>query len=138
MEGTLFASNTTGCYAIGSPDNPPVTRGQAVEVFLGGHWISGHIGYSRDYLKSPVAATSQTQNIGEYAVSGNNTKDIVTETSEESFPASDPPSWATNHRQTATDPTSSYIVNSYYFIADADSSICGLCIGMQIRTRPTP
>lgn len=136
MEGTLFASNTTCCYTIGSPDNPPITRGQAIEVFLGGHWISGHIGYSRDYFKSPITGTAQPQNIGEYAVSADNTRDIVTETSEESFPASDPPSWATNHRQTPVPATSAHIVNSYYFIADADSSICGLCTGMQIRTRP--
>jgi len=59
----------------------------------------------------------------------------VTETSEESFPASDPPAWATNHKQTPLASGSPYIVNSYYFIADADSSICGLCTGMQIRTR---
>lgn len=138
MEGTLFASTITDSYAIGSPDSPPLTRGQAIEVFLGGHWIPGHIGFSRDYLKPPMADTAQPQNIGEYAVAEDSTHDIVTETSEDSFPASDPPAWATNHRRTVAAATSSHIVNSYYFIADADSSICGLCTGMQVRTRSAP
>ncbi|HZO74705.1 MAG TPA: hypothetical protein VFB60_21040 [Ktedonobacteraceae bacterium] len=138
MEGTLFASNTTGSYAIGSPDNPPLIRGQAIEVFLGGHWIPGHIGYSRNYFESPITDTTQPRNVGAYAVSSDKARDIVTETSEESFPASDPPSWATNHKQVPPTQGSLSTTSSYYFIAAADSSICGLCTGMQIRTREAP
>ena len=54
---------------------------------------------------------------------------------EESFPASDPPSWTATRDRTPPLHDAARVVNGYYFIADADSSICGLCIRMQVRTR---
>ena len=60
---------------------------------------------------------------------------MVTEASEGSFPASDPPSWTATRDRTPPLQDAARVVNGYYFIADADSSICGLCIGMQVRTR---
>jgi hypothetical protein len=50
----------------------------------------------------------------------------VTLASEESFPASDPPALD-------ADKPIARVVGGYYFRADADSSVCGLCVGMHIR-----
>lgn len=133
MEGRLYVSSIPGSYAIGSTKGPLLNRGQTVEILLGDQWIPGHIAYSSDYPNpsDSSAVTWLPRSIGAYSISSDEASDTVTESSEESFPASDSPAW--------TAPSSpqlrAAIVNGYYFIADADDSICGLCIGMQVRTK---
>ena len=141
IEGRLYASTNPGNYAIGSPYNPDLTEGQAVELLLGGHWISGSIAYSdRGSVSSTDTFTNtMPQDIGAYHIAsddGANGDDIVIEASEESFPASDPPS-CTGTSVGTSQPTSN-VVNGYYFIAESDHSVCGLCIGMQIRVHNRP
>lgn len=41
--GISIYPNGTGAFACGSPDGPLLRDGQALEVFLGGHWIAGFI-----------------------------------------------------------------------------------------------
>jgi hypothetical protein len=51
----------------------------------------------------------------------------------ESFPASGPPAWTVATERTASLQQVNRVVNGYYFMADADGRICGLCIGMWVR-----
>lgn len=129
VEGILYASTNPGCYAIGSKDNHVISAGQAIEILLGGHWIPGHIAYRIRGIDSSDEGDSQ--NRGSYHIANYDANDEVTEASEESFPASDPPEWIGQPQHTDDGIN---IVNGYYFIADMDNSICGLCIGMQVRT----
>ncbi len=136
IDGKLCASANAGNYAVGSPYNPDLTVGQVVELFLGGYWIPGRItssDYSFDASSSTVTST-RTQSIGAYQLPSDDVEDTVTEASEESFPASDSPAWTAD---TDRSEDTINIGNGYYFVADADSSICGLCIGMHIRIKDT-
>jgi hypothetical protein len=139
MEGKLYASRTRGCYAIGHTNGPNLLRGHAVEVLLGGQWIAGRVEYSRGRASLPAESTEETiqQSIGAYHLSREETSDPVTEASEESFPASDAPAWPTSHDTAPSTRQGNRVVNGYYFVADADGSVCGLCIGMQVRTGKT-
>ena len=136
-EGRLYASTNSGSYAIGNVDGPDIKAGQAINILLGGHWIAGHIAYGSGGLdpSAESAANGIIQNVEGSQVSIDDSGDMVTEASEESFPASDPPSWTATRDRTPPLQDAARVVNGYYFIADADSSICGLCIGMQVRTR---
>ena len=129
VEGTLYASTNPGCYIIGSKGGQDIFAGQSVEILLGGHWIPGHIAYRIYGIDSSDETTSQ--NRGAYHIANYAVSDTVTEASKESFPASDPPGWIGQPQHTDD---SIATVNGYYFIADMDNTICGLCVGMQVRT----
>ncbi len=132
----MYTSTNPGCYAIGSA-GPDISAGQAIEILLGGHWIAGHVAYGTGEVDPTRQCAAETvpQNIGAYYITNDEVNDVVTEASEESFPASDAPSWAGTPEKSPRFRLPGDIVNSYYFIADVDASICGLCIGMQVRTR---
>jgi hypothetical protein len=130
-EGNLFASKLPGAYAVGTPDGPDLVSGQALDLLLGGHWITGRVKYSGDVLDTD---NSDSQRKGTYNHSRTDEYDTVAEASEESFPASDAPAWSSDD-QADQSPESGKPAVGYYFVADEDQSICGLCVGMQIRGR---
>lgn len=136
-EGNVCASANPGNYAIGSPYNPDLAAGQAVELLLGGHWIPGHIALSSHSFDSVGGTISElrTHSEGAYQLPYTNVEDTVTEASEESFPASDAPAWNESPNQVPEEQLN--IANGYYFIADSDNTICGLCVGMLMRLRDT-
>ena len=125
-EGTLYANVNYRNYMLGSPEGPDVIEGQAVEVFLGGHWIPGHIHYSHPTSSIQKAQQQKVQDTGAYQLTQENALDTVDLSSELSFPASDPPAIDDEQPQAR-------VVGGYYFRANADGSVCGLCIGMRIK-----
>jgi len=131
-EGTLYAGTTSGSYAIDRANGPSITSGEAIEIMLGGQWIAGHIEGSNDQggQDDESSASTTPQNVGMYSITNDDDADgdTVTEASEESFPASDPPAWTVVHKTTPA-----RTVNGYYFVADADGGVCGLCTGMHVR-----
>ncbi len=133
IEGMLYALPTTGSYAIGNEDGPDIVSAQVVEVFLGGQWIRGHVKHSREqsHQVEEPRSSATPQHRGAYHLASNAAPDPVIEASKESFPASDPPAWI-DERGTEPRPNEN-ISDGYYFVADSDGSICGLCIGMRVR-----
>lgn len=129
VEGLLYASANPGCYGIDGKDSHDISAGQPVEILLGGHWIPGRIAYRIRGIDS--SDETNPENRGAYHIANYDSSDEVIEASKESFPASDPPEWI---GQPEHSHTGSMVVNGYYFIADSDNTICGLCVGMQVRT----
>ena len=68
MEGTLSASTNPGGYAISNLDGLDIIRGQVVEIFLGGHWIPGRIGYSSVDPSDDSAVNMNPQPRGAYHI----------------------------------------------------------------------
>ena len=130
-EGFLSIGTTPGSYAIDSLTGTDLVNEQAVEVFLAGQWIAGHIADSGNAINVSTTTTGNRSSLaaGMYHIADNKNDDSVMEASEESFPASDPPAWIETDNDTIL-----HTFHGPYFVADVDGSICGLCIGMRIRT----
>lgn len=135
IEGTLYPGKTPGSYTIGSQNGNALNRGQKVAIQLGGNWIAGTVAYSSSYIDTSASEPDPIyRNRGTYAIADDEITDPVTESSLESFPASDPPAWSiTHHKRSPQQQHAGCIINGYYFVAD-DGGICGLCAGIHVRT----
>lgn len=131
MEGNVYISSISDAYAIGSPTGPVLTADQPVELLLGNNWITGKIVYNKDNKK--ISAGEQTSSINVPHTPESKSNDSVTEASEESFPASDPPAWTTARDKITEVPSTTRTVQAS-FQADSDSHIYDLHEGMYIRT----
>ncbi len=131
-EGFLAEGTTPGSYALNDLSGIDLVRGQAIKLFLGGEWIAGHVAYSSGYVDPTRGADGNVflQSRGMYAIADDEPENSVTEASEESFPASDPPAWSA---AVNTANQRAHLLNGPYFVADVDGSICGLCTGMKVR-----
>ena len=123
-EGLLVAGALPGSYAIDNLLATDLVQGQPIEIYLGGNWIPGQ------FVSSSNATTVKSGGsvrAGMYHISADKSEDTVLESSEESFPASDPPAWSED------DTAPSTVIGGPYFVAAKDGSICGLCTGMRVR-----
>jgi hypothetical protein len=136
-EGYLSTHPGSNGYVIDNTDGLAITDGQAIEIFVGGYWIPGHIASSSTASRPSLTENTNRapQHYGAYIITSNSVEDTVMEASEESFPASDAPAWTTTPHTSPSVVTSTSILDGYYFSASADGSICGLCLGMKVRTK---
>jgi Domain of unknown function (DUF5348) len=131
---TLVPSSNRGRYALDDPEHGhDLTSSEPIAILLGGQWIEGHIEHSGHY-SGP----------GCYHIADSGRKDSqrpdTPKTQEECERTVTPRVRAAIQEgmslADAMSATTGQVVDlfcGYYFIADLDGAVCGLCTGMQVR-----
>jgi hypothetical protein len=134
MEGTLFASSISDGFAIGSPEGPVLIAGQVVELLVDDEWIAGQIVNKNSVDNKADKKIESTPSVSSPNRTSDRATDSVTEASEESFPASDPPAWTDRREDAAELDSSAKLSGGYNFQASANGKVYELREGMQVRT----